>query len=60
MRQVYTSVQPIHKDAPATHPRDGQAGVVWSVPADPDTVGVRWDTDGAVTVEKIADLRQLS
>ncbi|HEX7890305.1 MAG TPA: hypothetical protein VF522_13170 [Ramlibacter sp.] len=56
MRQVYTSVQPISPQ----HARAGQAGVVWSIPAnDPTTVGVKWDTDGAVTVENCADLRVL-
>lgn len=56
MRQVFNSVQPTSSE----HPRAGQAGIVCHVPADrPDEVGVRWDTDGAVTAEKISDLRQL-
>lgn len=60
MRQVFTSVQPIDPLRDGTqHPRAGQAGTVYSVPADPELVGVKWDTDGAVTVEKVADLRQL-
>lgn len=58
MRQVFTPVQPLPAD-PA-HPRAGQAGYVVSVPADkPEEVGVKWDTDGAVTVEAVAALRQL-
>lgn len=61
MRQVFTSVQPIVQSDPAKkHPREGQAGIVFSVPADPATVGVKWDSDGAVTVENVADLRQLA
>lgn len=56
MRQVLASVQPKSPD----HPRAGQAGVVWVVdPTKPDSVGVRWDIDQVVTVEAIADLRQL-
>jgi hypothetical protein len=58
MRQVFTSVQP-RADLDPKHPREGQAGSVHSVPADPEVVGVKWDTDGAVTVEKVSDLRQL-
>lgn len=56
MRQVLASVQPKNPD----HPRAGQAGVVWVIdPANTDEVGVKWDVDQVVTVEKIADLRQL-
>ena len=61
MRQVFTSVQPLPQTDPALkHAREGQAGVVYSVPADATKVGVKWDSDGAVTVEDVAALRQLA
>lgn len=60
MRQVFTSVQPLNPQPDGSHhAREGQAGTVWSVPAEPTLVGVKWDTDGAVTVEECANLRVL-
>lgn len=44
----------------AKHKRDGEAGVVYMVTLEaPDEVAVRFDSDGAVLVCKIADLIRL-
>ena len=41
----------------ADHPREGQAGIVFSInPEDPDQVGVRFDADRIVELVAVADL----
>ena len=52
MHSVWTSVQVKNPD----HPRAGQAGTVFAIPADPDQVVVRFDPDMALEAVALADL----